>query len=64
MKILEVKEVTSFYVETDEDEYSQYIRYGHDCWMVRMGESDEPIYMCEEIEALYQEYINKDKRWD
>lgn len=56
MKILSVTCVTSFSVETDEDEYNEYTRYGENCWMVRMGESDETVYDCEELEKLYQEH--------
>lgn len=57
MKILEIKEVTCFSVTTDEELYCQYYRYGADAWYLTMGESDEPVYNCEEIERLYQEYI-------
>ena len=57
MKILDVRESKSYNVETDEPELYLYTRYGSDNWYVRMGESDEPVYDCEEIEALFQEYI-------
>ena len=57
MKILNATAINGFIVETDEDELFNYIRYGADCWYVKMGESDEPVYDCKEIEARFQEYI-------
>ncbi len=63
MKILEVVKMESFKVETDEDEVSTYIRYSKNSWFVKMGESDESVYDCEELEKLYQEYmINKNSK--
>ena len=56
LKIESIKETKCFYVVTDEEEYYQYTRYGAYCWYVRMGESDEPVYDCDEIEKLFQEY--------
>jgi len=56
MKILEVEQVTCFSVETEEE---QYIRYGPYCWYVIIGESEEPVYDCEELERLFQEFVNK-----
>ena len=38
-----------------------YTRYGADNWTVRMGESDETLYNCEEIETLYQEWLAKNE---
>jgi len=63
MKIEEVKRENSFIVITDEDEYTTYIRYSEDCWYYQMGESQEPVYNCEEIEKLFKEYCidNLDK---
>ena len=57
MKILNVTPISGFIVETDEDEQFNYTRYGADSWYVKMGESDEPVYDCKEIEARFQEYI-------
>ena len=64
MKITDVHEIIIHSVETDGD---QYVRYGPDSWCIRpgswfiaMGDSDEPLYGCEEIEALFQEYIKRD----
>ena len=45
---------------TDDDELFSYTRYGADCWYVNMGESDEPVYDCKEIEAKFQEYIKSE----
>lgn len=56
MKILETRPIAGHRVETDEPEYNQYIRYGADCWFVQMGESDEPVYDCKELERAYQEH--------
>ena len=59
MKIIDVTPIKVHVIETDSTDefYNQYTRYGADIWFVRMGESDESFYNCEEIEALFQEYI-------
>ena len=58
MKIKNVQPMKGFYVDTDEPDYYQYIRYGKDNWMVRMGESYEGCYGVEgELENLFQEYM-------
>jgi hypothetical protein len=59
MNITETRPITAIGVTTDEEEFNEYTRYGADAWYVTMGESDEPFYNCEEIEALYQKYISK-----
>lgn len=59
MKIKEVTKATIFYVETDEEGYYRYIRHGADSWTVTMGESDEPVYDCEELEKLFQDWLSK-----
>jgi len=56
MKITDVTPIKGVRVTTDEDEYNEYTRYGPDCWYVQMGESDEPVYECQELERLYQEH--------
>ncbi len=58
MKILSAEPIAGVSIETDEEEYNCYTRYGPDCWFVRMGESDETFYDCEELEELYQQYVN------
>jgi hypothetical protein len=60
MKILKVTPISGFIVETNEDEQFSYTRHGADCWYVKMGESDEPVYDCKEIEAKFQEYIKSE----
>jgi len=57
MKILDVWKIKGYNVETNGQVFYSYTRYSSDNWYVRMGESDEPVYDCEEIEALFQEYI-------
>lgn len=59
MKIKEVTKATIFHVETDDDFYCMYIRYGKGCWMITMGESDELIYNDEELEKLFQDYLSE-----
>lgn len=61
MKITEVTKVICFFIETDDEYNYMYNRYGANNWTVRMGESDEPLYNCDEIEKLYQEWITKQK---
>lgn len=46
-----------YFVKTTELECNYYTRYSKDCWFVRMGESDEPVYDCAEIEAKFIEYL-------
>ena len=54
LKILSADECKGVFVETDDEPWSDYRRWGPDNWEVRMGESWEPHYACEEIEAAYQ----------
>ena len=61
MKITEVTKVICFFIETDDEDNYMYNRYDANNWTVRMGESDEPLYNCDEIEKLYQEWITKQK---
>ena len=56
MIIESVDKIKGHIVETDGDEEFSYTRYSSDCWFVRMGESDEPVYHCEDIEKLFQKY--------
>lgn len=62
MILKEVTKAVVFFVETDEKEQNYYTRYSSDNWTVRMGESDEPLYDCEEIERLFQEWLSKNDR--
>jgi hypothetical protein len=54
MEISKSKEAVCHFIEFKGDD-SQYTRYGPDCWYIRMGESDEPVYDCEEHEKAFQE---------
>jgi len=56
MKIINATKSIVFYVETDENELNKYTRHSSENWTVTMGESDEPVYDCEELEKLFQEW--------
>jgi len=56
MKIIRTRKIKGYQVDTNEN---QYIRYGSDCWFITIGDSDEPLYNCKEIERLFQEYMAK-----
>jgi hypothetical protein len=58
MKIYSITHISATQVITDESEFNEYIRYSQDCWYIRMGESEEPVYDSIELERLYQEYIS------
>lgn len=62
MKIVGVKKVTSFLVETDKEENMFYTRYSADSWGIRMGESEEVEYDCAEIEGLYQQWKSENSK--
>lgn len=64
MKIIEVTPISGMIVATDEPEFNEYVRYGPDCWYVRMGESEEPWYEYGQIEKLYQECVRGNPHWD
>ena len=61
MRIKEVTKSTVFYVKTGGNEPRQYTRYSSDNWSVLMGESEEPVYECQELEEEFQRYIAKKK---
>ena len=54
MNIKSAESTTVHFVETDDDGYTLYTRYSADNWTVRMGESDESVYDCAELEAAFQ----------
>lgn len=64
MKIKEIREVKTFWVETDESEYCEYQRRSADCWEQPMGESMETLYDCEDIEKAFQDYLLKEGQKD
>lgn len=57
MKIKEVREITAHVVETDDKDFPRHTRYGPDSWTVSMGESEEQVYECAELEAAFQAFI-------
>ncbi|MBD8348561.1 hypothetical protein [Dysgonomonas sp. HGC4] len=54
MKIEKVTNVSFLRVDTDDNVYE---RYGYDGWYIRIGESTEPVYDCEELEEEFQRFI-------
>jgi hypothetical protein len=54
MRILSVAPDVRERIEVEGGEWSTYYRYGPDAWFVVMGEAEEPLFQCGEIEALYQ----------
>ena len=60
VKIERVTGCFSHCVEVDNSEFTMYTRHSSDCWTVRIGESEEPVYDCKEIEAAFQEYLKSD----
>ena len=63
MKITDVFERKFFIVETNENEYYEYTRHGEDNWFIRMGESLEPLYDCEEIEKEFKKYMEENEMY-
>lgn len=57
MKITEITKEIIFQVHTEDCDYYLYTRRSADNWTVRMGESDEPLYDCAEIEGKFQEFL-------
>jgi hypothetical protein len=55
---VKVDTVTYFSGETVEfaGDPTTYYRYGWDCWYIRMGESEEPLYDSNYHEQAYQEW--------
>ena len=60
MKIKDVTKSTVYYVTTDEDEFYEYVRHSAIGWGVVMGESEEPVYDCEELEDLFQASLKEE----
>jgi hypothetical protein len=57
MKVLKAVPITLIFVEAEDGDYQ---RSGPEDWEKRYGESWEPLYRCEEIEAAYQEFLHAD----
>ena len=58
MKVINMRKekVITYYVETDEKEYPLYERTGSGNWFRQMGESLEPVFNDEELEAAFNIY--------
>ena len=61
MKIEEITKAEIHFVTTDEEDYYKYTRYSATNWTVRMGESDEPVYDCEELESMFQSALANER---
>jgi len=60
---LEIEECTKqqVHIITCNDGH-EYKRFGSESWFITYGSSDEEMYFCEGIEAVFQEYIKKDMK--
>lgn len=58
MEIKSIDETVVYTVVTDQPGWDTYHRYGAETWMIGMGESDEMVYDCSELESKFQEFIN------
>lgn len=61
MKVVDFMKAIVYFVETDESNYTFYTRYAADNWTKRIGESDEPVFDCKELERQFQIKLLKDK---
>ena len=61
MKIEGITKAEIHFVTTDEEDYYEYTRYSATNWTVRMGESDEPVYDCEELESMFQRALANER---
>lgn len=60
--MIEIKEIREFTSHTVKTQDNIYTRHSSMCWTVVMGESEEPVYDCDELEEAYQKYISKQER--
>lgn len=60
MKIEKCDRFIGHLVQTDDGR--SFTRYGSLSWTERMGESDEPVHECAELETLYQQWANLPSR--
>ena len=56
MKVTSVELMRGESVTLSETEYTTAIRYSADNWMLLMGESFEPVYCADDLEAAYQKF--------
>ena len=59
MDFISIETAKIWHIETTEDEFNKYTRHSAGCWTVTMGESEEMVYDCEELEAKFQEWMLK-----
>jgi hypothetical protein len=57
MKILKAVPDVLVYIETDDPDYPDFLRFSPNSWVQRMGESWEPVYDDQECEEAYQEHL-------
>lgn len=62
MKIVSFSREVVYFIETDESNDSSYIRYDSDNWMRRIGESEETVFDCEELENQFQLKLLGDRK--
>lgn len=53
MKIVSTKKIYSEIIETDANEFPTYRRNNSADWENLMGDSWEPVYCCDNLEAMY-----------
>lgn len=56
--IEEITPITGFRVETNDE---TYYRWSADSWTIVIGESEEPVYNCAELEGAFQIFKSKNK---
>jgi len=56
--VLNVTPIKSEIIEMSGEWPTTYERSGPDSWMVQMGESWEPVYDAEDLEAAYQKHLS------
>ncbi len=59
MKIIKVTKAIVYHVETDREELNHFTRHSANNWTVAMGESDEPVYECDDLESMFWEWMGK-----
>ncbi len=59
MQIRGITEITAHLIMTDNPDYPYYTRYSPDNWKVTMGESEETVFDCQELEEAFQKYRSK-----
>ena len=67
MQVVKVIPETFEFVKTDDEEWPTYRRYQDGRWENLMGESWEPVYYTEQLEAAYQAFKTDGKScncWD